>query len=54
MPTNIMRAAGPLLASLAWAAFGGYTPVLWGLAGIMLIAAIGFAAAALLSKRPQS
>ena len=36
MPTNIMRAAGPLLASLAWAAFGGYTPVLWGLAGIML------------------
>ena len=54
MPTNIMRAAGPLLASLAWAAFGGYTPVLWGLAGIMLIAAIGFAAAALLSKRQQS
>jgi MFS family permease len=51
MPTNIMRAAGPLLASLAWAAFGGYTPVLWGLAGIMLIAAMGFAAAALLSKR---
>jgi MFS family permease len=51
MPTNIMRAAGPLLASLAWAAFGGYTPVLWGLAGIMLIAALGFAAAALLSKR---
>ena len=51
MPTNIMRAAGPLVASLAWAAFGGYTPVLWGLAGIMLIAAMGFAAAALLSKR---
>ena len=51
MPTNIMRAAGPLLASLAWAAFGGYTPVLWGLAGIMLVAAMGFAAAALLSKR---
>jgi MFS family permease len=54
MPTNVMRAAGPLLASLAWAAFGGYTPVLWGLAGIMLIAAAGFAAAALLSKRPAS
>ena len=33
------------------AAFGGYTPVLWGLAGIMLIAAMGFAAATLLSKR---
>lgn len=52
MPTNIMRAAGPLLASLAWGAFGGYTPVLWGLAGIMLVAAAGFAAAAILSKRP--
>ena len=39
MPTNLMRAAGPLIASLAWAAFGGYTPVLWGLAGIMLLAA---------------
>jgi MFS family permease len=51
MPTNLMRAAGPLLASLAWAAFGGYTPVLWGLAGIMLVAAMGFAAAAMLSKR---
>ncbi|WP_051150125.1 MFS transporter [Reyranella massiliensis] len=53
MPTNIMRAAGPLLASLAWGAFGGYTPVLWGLAGIMLVAAAGFAAAAILSKRPS-
>jgi MFS family permease len=52
MPTNIMRAAGPLLASLVWAAFGGYTLVLWGLAGIMLVAAAGFAAAALLSTRP--
>lgn len=52
MPTNVMRAAGPLLASLAWGAFGGYTPVLWGLAGIMLIAAMGFAAAAFLSKQP--
>lgn len=52
MPTNVMRAAGPLLASLAWGAFGGYTPVLWGLAGIMLVAAMGFAAAAALSKRP--
>lgn len=51
MPTNVMRAAGPLLASLAWGAFGGYTPVLWGLAGIMLIAASGFAAAAFLSKK---
>jgi len=49
MPTNIMRAAGPLLASLAWGAFGGYTPVLWGLAVIMLVAALGFAAAAFLS-----
>ena len=51
MPTNIMRAAGPLLASLAWGALGGYTPVLWGLAVIMLVAALGFAAAAFLSKR---
>ena len=53
MPTNIMRAAGPLMASLAWGAFGGYTPVLWGLAAIMLVAAAGFAAAAVLSKRPS-
>jgi MFS family permease len=51
MPTNIMRAAGPLLASLAWTAFGGYTPVLWSLAAIMLLAAAGFAAAALLSRK---
>jgi hypothetical protein len=51
MPTNLMRAAGPVIASLAWAAFGGYTPVLWGLAGIMLLAAAGFAAAAILSTR---
>jgi len=51
MPTNIMRAAGPVTASLAWTAFGGYTPVLWGLAAIMLIAAAGFAAAASLSTR---
>lgn len=51
MPTNVMRAAGPLMASLAWGYFGGYTPVLWGLAGIMLVAALGFAAAAFLSKR---
>jgi MFS family permease len=52
MPTNVMRAVGPLVASLAWGAFGGYTPVLWGLAGIMLVAAAGFAAAAILSRRP--
>ena len=51
MPTNIMRAVGPIAASLAWGAFGGYTPVLWGLAGIMLVAALGFAAAAVLSRR---
>jgi MFS family permease len=51
MPTNVMRAAGPLLASLAWSLFGNYTPVLWGLAALMLVAAAGFAAAALLSKR---
>lgn len=51
MPTNIMRAVGPIVASLAWGAFGGYTAVLWGLAGIMLVAAIGFAAAAWLSRR---
>ena len=51
MPTNVMRAVGPLTAALAWSAFGGYTIVLWGLAGIMLVAACGFAAAAILSKR---
>lgn len=54
MPTNIMRAAGPLIAALAWGAFGGYTPVLWGLAGIMLLAAAGFAVAAYLSTRTSS
>lgn len=53
MPTNTMRAAGPLLASLAWGAFGGYTPVLWGLAAIMLIAAGGFAAAAVMASRTR-
>jgi MFS family permease len=51
MPTNVMRAVGPIVASLAWGAFGGYTVVLWGLAGIMLVAAMGFAAAAWLSRR---
>ena len=45
MPTNIMRAADPLMGALAWSAFGSYTPVLWGLAAIMLVAAAGFAAA---------
>ncbi|MCA0301205.1 MAG: MFS transporter [Proteobacteria bacterium] len=53
MPTNTMRAAGPLLASLAWGAFGGYTPVLWGLAAIMLVAAAGFAAAAVMASRTR-
>ena len=51
MPTNMMRAAGPLLGAFAWSAFGNYTPVLWGLTAIMLVAAAGFAAAAILSKR---
>ncbi|HZQ01835.1 MAG TPA: MFS transporter [Reyranella sp.] len=51
MPTNIMRAAGPLMAAFAWSAFGNYTPVLWGLTAIMLVAALGFAAAAFLAKR---
>jgi MFS family permease len=51
MPTNIMRAAGPLLASIGWSMAGSYTPVLWVLAAIMLVAACGFAAAALLSKK---
>jgi MFS family permease len=54
MPTNIMRAAGPLAASFAWSSFGNYTPVLWGLAVIMLIAAAGFAAAAMVSKQKPS
>ena len=52
MPTNIMRAVGPLAASLAWTALDrNYTPVLWGLTAIMIVAALGFAAAAMLSKR---
>jgi MFS family permease len=51
MPTNVKRAVGPLLGAFAWSAFGNYTPVLWGLAAIMLVAAAGFAAAAILSKR---
>jgi len=51
MPTNIMRAAGPLMGAFAWSAFGNYTPVLWGLTVIMLVAAAGFAAAAVLSKK---
>ncbi|UYN97384.1 MAG: MFS transporter [Enhydrobacter sp.] len=53
MPTNIMRAVGPLAGAFAWSALGGYTPVLWGLTAIMLVAAAGFAAAALLSRRPS-
>jgi len=51
MPTNIMRAAGPLMGALAWSAFDNYTPVLWALTAIMLVAAAGFAAAAMLSKK---
>jgi predicted MFS family arabinose efflux permease len=51
MPTNVMRAAGPLMGAFAWSAFGNYTPVLWALAAIMLVAAGGFAAAAILSKK---
>ena len=51
MPTNMMRAAGPLLGAFAWSAFGNYTPVLWALTAIMLVAAAGFAAAAILSKK---
>ncbi len=51
MPTNVMRAAGPLLAAFAWSVFGNYTPVLWGLTAIMLVAALGFAAAAIFSRK---
>ncbi len=51
MPTNVMRAAGPLAAAFAWSATGSYTSVLWGLAAIMLVAAAGFAAAAALSTK---
>jgi predicted MFS family arabinose efflux permease len=51
MPTNIMRAAGPLMGAFAWSAFGNYTPVLWALTAIMILAAAGFAAAAILSKK---
>lgn len=54
MPTNIMRAAGPLLAAFVWSHSGNYTTVLWGLAVIMLVAAAGFAAAAFLSKKKPS
>jgi len=51
MPTNIMRAAGPLAAAFFWSWSGNYTAVLWGLAAIMLVAAAGFAAAAVLSRK---
>ena len=54
MPTNMMRAAGPLLAAFAWSEAGSYTPVLWGLAAIMVFATAGFAAAAWLSRGMQS
>jgi MFS family permease len=51
MPTNVMRAVGPLAAAFFWSWSGNYTPVLWGLAVIMLVAAAGFAAAAVLSQK---
>ena len=54
MPTNIMRAVGPLAAAFFWSWSGNYTAVLWGLAAIMLVAAAGFAAAAVLSKKKPS
>ncbi len=54
MPTNVMRAAGPLAAAFFWSRSGNYTPVLWGLAAIMLVAAAGFAAAAMLSRKRPS
>jgi MFS family permease len=55
MPTNVMRAAGPLMAALLWSVTGSYTLVLWGLAAIMLVAAAGFAAAAVLAgKKPSA
>jgi hypothetical protein len=39
------------MAAFAWSQFGNYTPVLWGLAAIMLVAAAGFAAAAMMAKK---
>jgi MFS family permease len=54
MPTNVMRAAGPLLAAFLWSRSGNYTFVLWGLAAIMLVAAAGFAAAAVLAGKKPS
>lgn len=54
MPTNVMRAAGPLAAAFFWSWSGNYTAVLWGLAVIMLVAAAGFAAAAVLSRKKPS
>jgi MFS family permease len=54
MPTNVMRAAGPLAAAFVWSRSGNYTAVLWGLAVIVLVAAAGFAAAAVLSKKKPS
>ncbi len=54
MPTNVMRAAGPLAAALGWSVFGSYTLVLWSLAAIMLVAAAGFAAAAVLAGKKPS
>lgn len=54
MPTNVMRAVGPLAAAFFWSWTGNYTAVLWGLAAIMLVAAAGFAAAAILSRKKPS
>lgn len=51
MPTNIMRAAGPIAAALGWSVYSAYAPVLWTLAGIMVIAASGFGYAAIAARR---
>src|SRR5438045_8953872 len=51
MPTNVMRAAGPLMGAFAWSAFGNYTPVLWGLAALLLDAAGAFRAAPIRSAQ---
>jgi MFS family permease len=47
-PVSAARAFGPFMVSLIWSASGGYTVVLWSLAGVAVLslAAFGFAARA--------
>jgi MFS family permease len=42
VPVVVSRAAGPVAASLLWAATGGYTAILWGLVLISALASVAF------------